>query len=188
MRHVALAASVLSVALTLGLAQGAYAAAGDGPYSGDFEAGGSLTDDGAEARAESTSTEEGHRPRRSGGTVRCTYYDDATAEPFDPGSLDPNADWGDGIIIARICEDIVTGEQVSFEDGITWQPRQGPLQMNPRVLAELQVSRLSIPVADIGTSPDPDHEQMVRVPTWLWIASDWAPISTTASAGRCRRR
>jgi hypothetical protein len=157
---------------------------GDGWWSdGGFEAGGSLTDDGAEAHASRTSTEESGRQRRSGGTVRCSYFDDATGEPFDPGSVDPEADWGSGIILVRICEDTRTGEQVSFEDGMAWLPRQGPLQMDPRTLAELQVSRLAVPAADVGTNPSPDREQMIRVPTWLWIESAWEPVSATATAG-----
>jgi hypothetical protein len=176
-------AAVIALAVFHLNAIAAFADGGAGGRFGDeFEAGGSLTGDGAEAHASRTSAEDRPAAHRPSGTVRCTYYDDGSGEEFDPGSVDASADWDNGILIARICVDTSTGEQVSFDDGLTWTPRQPDI--DPRALAEMQVKQLSVPVAEVGTSPTSDQDQVVRVPTWLWIASDWQPVTVTATAGR----
>jgi hypothetical protein len=182
MRRLSIVAVIALLAIEL-LATGAFADGGaGGRFGDDFEAGGSLTGDGAEAHASRTSADERPAAQHASGTVRCTYYDDGTGEEFDPGSVDASAEWDNGILIARICVDTATGEQVSFDDGISWTPRQPDI--DPRALAEMQVKRMSVPPAEVGTSPSSDQDQVVRVPTWLWIASDWRPVSVTASAGR----
>lgn len=179
---VAVALIAATVLVTPGVA---HASAGGGRGGDESRASGEILDDGAEARAQRTSTgDQSERPRRRrGGTIRCTYYDAGSGEQFDPGSLDPNADWGEGIEVIRICVDTSTGEEVSFQDGLILQPGAGPVQMDPRSLAELQVSRLSVAPPGIGTNPDPNRDQVVRVPTWLWVTTAWAPVSATATAG-----
>ncbi|MDI2127150.1 ATP/GTP-binding protein [Yinghuangia seranimata] len=54
------------------------------------------------------------------------------------------------------------------------------VQPSPAQLAQVAVSRLRLPSPVVGTSPSGD--QVVRVPTWLWVdRSVWGPVSATAA-------
>ncbi|UGQ13585.1 hypothetical protein LO772_08255 [Yinghuangia sp. ASG 101] len=47
-------------------------------------------------------------------------------------------------------------------------------------LAQVAVSRLTLPSPVVGTSPSGD--QVLGVPTWLWVdGTTWAPVSATAA-------
>lgn len=51
---------------------------------------------------------------------------------------------------------------------------------SPQEVAQVAVSQLRLPSPAIGTSPG--GEQIVNVPTWLWIdPASWAPVSATAA-------
>ena len=184
-RVVAVLTALAAVVVLIGDATSASADDGSaGRFSDEVSASGSILDGGAQAVAEHTSTSPGSSGggHRSGGSVVCRFYDDGTGEEFNPGAVDPSVDHGDGIQITRVCVDSATGDQVSFDDGLIWQPRQGAPRMDPRTLAQLQVSRLAPPTPGIGTNPGPDADQVVRVPTWLWVQSGWAPLAATATA------
>lgn len=118
------------------------------------------------------------RVRRAGGNVSCRYYEDGSGDPFDFNV--PPGDYGQGIQLVRDCIDSTTGEYVSI-DVIAWQP--GEPSVEPAELAEMQVRRISLPTPGVGTSPSETHDQLIRVPTWLWVSSGWQPVSATASAG-----
>ncbi len=67
--------------------------------------------------------------------------------------------------------------------GIVWMPTAGGLPAPPpapAVLARQAVNQLVLAGPRIETSPN--AEQLVDVPTWLWVAqSAWVPVSATAS-------
>jgi hypothetical protein len=49
-------------------------------------------------------------------------------------------------------------------------------------VVERAVRQLRLPQPVIRTSPDAGVDQVVRVPTWLWVErSDWEPVSTSVA-------
>jgi hypothetical protein len=68
-----------------------------------------------------------------------------------------------------------TGEEVSYTLTVL-----GP-RVDPAVLAAQALRRLPLPAPAVGTSPPADREQLVNLPTWLWVHDDWAARSATAS-------
>ncbi|WP_235922135.1 hypothetical protein [Lentzea tibetensis] len=50
---------------------------------------------------------------------------------------------------------------------------------SPAELAQLARKQLRLAAPTIATSPSGD--QLVHLPTWLWLSTGWAPISATAS-------
>ncbi|MFI7676417.1 hypothetical protein [Actinophytocola sp. NPDC049390] len=50
---------------------------------------------------------------------------------------------------------------------------------SPAELAQMARKQLRLPAPTIAASPSGD--QLVNLPTWLWVANGWAPISATAS-------
>jgi len=51
--------------------------------------------------------------------------------------------------------------------------------LTPAEVAQLARRQLRLPAPDIAASPAAD--QLVNLPTWLWLSSVWEPISATAS-------
>ncbi|GAA3041052.1 hypothetical protein LV79_003801 [Actinokineospora globicatena] len=67
-----------------------------------------------------------------------------------------------------------------FQDGPFWVADAAPVPVSPRVLAETARSRLTLPVPLISASPA--QNQLVRLPTWLWVdRAAWAPVTASAS-------
>ena len=53
---------------------------------------------------------------------------------------------------------------------------------NPALLAQQAVKQLSLPSLSINASPSTDSDQLVGLPTWLWLAEgSWHPITATAA-------
>lgn len=66
--------------------------------------------------------------------------------------------------------------------GVRWlaDPPAGAVAPDPRELAVQARNRLDLPEPIIGSSPG--GEQLVRLPTWLWIApGSWEPRTATAA-------
>lgn len=53
-----------------------------------------------------------------------------------------------------------------------------PPPPTPEEIAEELVGRLDPPVPDVHTNPPSDGDQLVGLPTWLWV-SNWAPVSVS---------
>lgn len=51
--------------------------------------------------------------------------------------------------------------------------------LTPAEVARLARSQLHLPSPDIAANPVGD--QLVNLPTWLWLSSGWGPVSATAS-------
>jgi hypothetical protein len=54
-----------------------------------------------------------------------------------------------------------------------------PPILSPAQLAEMAHKRLLLPNPKISANPVGD--QLVNLPTWMWLASGWGPVSATAS-------
>jgi len=54
--------------------------------------------------------------------------------------------------------------------------------VDPRALAIQALGRAAIPDPVIGLSPPAGQDQIVNLPTWLWVGG-WQPVTATASAG-----
>jgi hypothetical protein len=50
---------------------------------------------------------------------------------------------------------------------------------SPAELAQLAYKQLRLPTPTIAANPA--GEQLVNLPTWMWLAGGWAPVSATAS-------
>lgn len=185
-----LIAAALAVVSGMVLVGPASATAADGqPNDGhvgigsDQFAGGSLLGDGSGAVSSAGyhQTNEDTRPARHSGTVVCTFYDDATGDPVNIGSIPPG-DYGDGIVLDRLCGDTTTGEVVSY-DVITYRPGQPPIA--PARLAQMASSSIGLPLPEVEFSPplnDPNQFLLVNLETWLRV-TNWATFSSTAVAG-----
>ena len=55
----------------------------------------------------------------------------------------------------------------------------GPV--DPADLAAQARKELPLPLPQVRTSPEADGDQLVGVPTWLWVEGGWAPASATAA-------
>lgn len=53
--------------------------------------------------------------------------------------------------------------------------------VDPVVLAEEARRALPLTAPDVRTSPSAEDDQLVGVPTWLWVGDAWAPLTATAS-------
>jgi hypothetical protein len=60
-------------------------------------------------------------------------------------------------------------------------PKRPGNQADPVQLATRAVRRLPLSGPEVATSPPPDRDQLVNLPTWLWVRDGWAPRSATAS-------
>ena len=99
---------------------------------------------------------------------------------------------------SRIADDMVVDGLLTRGDGPgSWQrvicPGSGVVRwvgapgaaapvVDPRALAVEALGRAPIPEPAIGLSPPAGEDQIVNLPTWLWVG-DWQPVTTTATAG-----
>jgi hypothetical protein len=65
--------------------------------------------------------------------------------------------------------------------GPVWVPADASASpaMTPEQVALIARKRLRLPAPSIATSPSGD--QLVHLPTWLWLSDGWAPSAATAS-------
>ena len=57
---------------------------------------------------------------------------------------------------------------------------QAPSGPAPVEVARTVLSRAPLPLPGVRTSPPPNIDQLVNLPTWMWVDS-WEPVSTTAA-------
>lgn len=70
--------------------------------------------------------------------------------------------------------------------GLVWRPARagGPVVAppSPKVLARQAVDRLDLSTPVIGANPSPQVQQLVSLPTWLWVQpASWQPQTATAA-------
>ena len=171
--HRGLTAGFLAYAIALGVMSPAYAdGSGDAFNDGD--------EIGAEAGDEGTQVGGGSG---GGGSSPCRYElldedgQQAAQGLADGGWSQSVPGDGPGRWYRKIC-DIGNGQTTGTT---VWLPDPA---VDPEALAEEALDRTPIPAPEIRLNPPAGEDQVVNVPTWMWIDRDaWTPVSATASAG-----
>lgn len=113
----------------------------------------------------------------------CTYQtlppeQSAIAETMASGGVGPQKGTGPGNWVRKVCVD----ENGNSTGTVVWSPQRAPV--DPVALARQALNYSPLPSPALGMSPSSDRDQLVNVPTWLWIdPTAWRPISANASAG-----
>ena len=116
-----------------------------------------------------------HKPGRgSGGIVRVALPRPAPAQAAQPGQ-GPGA-WYVWKCAGGGSADTLYRPPVWIPDG--QQPGAAQLP-SPEELAQMARRQLRLPSPTISANPAGD--QLVNLPTWMWLSSGWAPVSATAS-------
>ncbi len=154
-----------------------------GPAAADGT--GDAFNDGDEIGAEAgVGTVVGGSGGATGGEQLCHYrpLDDEQSDLAD--RMASEGDWeeqpgdGPGRWYQRVCE--LDGWLVQVIT-IVWLP--DPV-IDAEALAQQALDRTLIPGPEIRLNPPEGRDQVVNVPTWMWIdPAAWAPVSATASAG-----
>jgi hypothetical protein len=117
------------------------------------------------------------------GSTGCYYKIDPTFVP-PPGDIadqHPAGQPGAYYLVTCSPQNLSTGG-----GGILWLSSGtagvDPVVPVPAVLAQQAVSQLAIPKLSISASPSTAADQLVGLPTWLWLdEGDWHPITATAA-------
>lgn len=161
-------AAVLSVSLVLSMPDISWASATTGTWTSDSGIGSSVE----------TNVNTGSESH-SGETVTCVYSEQTGENASDieyfvrEGTLTKGD--GPGAWYVRACFD-ANGIEVS--DNFIWIATA-----NPTALAQQALQYTSLPKPSIKLNPAIERDQIVNVPTWLWVDSAWNPVSAQASAG-----
>lgn len=120
----------------------------------------------------------------SDGEALCRYrrLDDKANELADQMAAEGN--WseqpgeGPGAWYQVVCE---LNGRLTQTITIVWLPDP---TVDPEALAQQALDRTLIPAPEIRLNPPEGRDQVVNVPTWMWIdPAAWAPVGATASAG-----
>lgn len=114
----------------------------------------------------------------SNGTVACrvsdTTFDDGVLVFSDPAQLE------EGRWYWLSCDDLATGARI-VERYFQYEPGDPPVSVPELRDAAYASLRLAHPTP--ATSPPLGADQLVGLPTWLWVDPvAWQPVSATASA------
>ncbi|WP_257900981.1 hypothetical protein [Saccharothrix obliqua] len=88
----------------------------------------------------------------------------------------PGGDAGDGDWFMVRCS---PDGKDPLSHGPVWVKKDEVPTFSPAELADTARSRLQLPSVVIAASPVGD--QLVHLPTWLWLSSGWSEVSATAS-------
>lgn len=134
-------------------------------------------------------------PTDPGQTVPCTLPafgwlgSDGCYYNADPGFVPPPGDTADepppgetgGFYLVTCTADTTgtAGGIVWLQTGTAPGPAAAP---TPATLAQQAVQQLTLPDFAIDASPSPAADQLVGLPSWLWLAgADWQPTTATAA-------
>jgi hypothetical protein len=93
------------------------------------------------------------------GSDGCRYL-------YQPDAGAPSGVEGPGGSYLPACP----GDPPDTQQTLVWIPDS---DAPAAALAQIAVSRLSLPAPPVELSPPPPAAQLVRLPTWLWIAPQW---------------
>ncbi|KAA2253315.1 hypothetical protein F0L68_33440 [Solihabitans fulvus] len=125
-----------------------------------------------------------HRPSPSGGTTvqlvaftRPVANVDLSAQPAAGPAPGQQGSWYLWKCATAGITDGLYHPPVWIANG---QPAPGapPLQ-SPAQLAQIARNQLRFPTPSIAANPA--GEQLVNLPTWMWLSSGWGPVSATAT-------
>jgi len=82
---------------------------------------------------------------------------------------------------------LVNGSWTTDPNSLTWVPlgtatpagNPQPIPPSPAQLAEIARKQLQFPALTIAANPS--GEQLVSLPTWLWLSSGWQTVSATVA-------
>ena len=173
----AVVASVLLAATSPALADGTADAWNDGSSVGG------AAEEEIQVPSEPASTGASSR-KRGGAASDCSYSvltgdDAAAAEGFaESGWSRAKQGEGPGKWFRKVCTD----EQGQSKGTVVWVADREPV--DPLVLARRAQDRVAVPEPAVHLNPAADRNQVVNLPTLLWIdASQWQPVTASASAG-----
>jgi hypothetical protein len=143
-----------------------------------------------QANAQLTRIRDGQGAVGGGGarksSLRCERY--AAYGGGLPGHLgargglrdaDKNGGLQEGDLYVLVCYDAAGNEVVNELRRYDPSAPAAP-PVDPKVLAQEAKQDLALPLPGVQTSPPPEHDQLVNLPSWLWV-EDWSPRSATAS-------
>jgi hypothetical protein len=131
-----------------------------------------------------------------GGDVQCTgsacavgvWHNGSPPGTGDPGPATaslPLCDNGGGYLVTSgtliLCVPFSTFPMGGIPLPVAVTGPGGAAPPAPAVLALAAVKHMSLPSPAIRASPAVTREQLVNVPTWLWLASPWRTVSATAA-------
>ncbi len=152
---------------------------------------------GAEANAQLVTVEDaqgggGARRSRGGSSLTCNRYNAlwfsgvpvgaGNGAPAKSGEESRTALGGDlkpGDWYGLVCTD-ANGQEVVNELRQYNPGEPGAPVIDPVVLAQEAASRLVVDPPEVQLSPKTDVNQIVQLPTWMWVTS-WEPESASAS-------
>jgi hypothetical protein len=141
-----------------------------------------------QANAQLTTIRDGQGSGGGGGgarksSLRCERYDamggGVSRFPLNRTALGDDGGLQRGDYYGLVCYDR-NGREV-LNELRRYEPSApaAPL-VDPEVLAQEAKQDLALPLPGVQTSPPPDRDQLVNLPTWLSV-EDWSPRSATAS-------
>lgn len=145
---------------------------------------GDAFNDGDEIGAEVDLVSGGSRGSGSGGEALCHYRRLDEAGDALADQMAEDGDWseqpgeGPGAWYQLVCE---LNGRLAPSVTIVWLP---DATVDPEALAQQALDRTPIPAPEIRLNPPEGRDQVVNVPTWMWIdPAAWVPVSATAAAG-----
>jgi hypothetical protein len=177
---------IVAIALTIAVGFGASSAHGGAPVVDPPRTGGVIVGDTPVAIAvrgpETTIATWERRDARSGPRWSCGYYG---LENGSTSGISIGIDYGSGPvqpvaegIYAFVCVD--GGGRVAHN----WFGRYDPADPFAGVLAAERAAELAIEQLDLAAPAihlNPPGDQLVGLPSWLWLDTPWAPAEATAS-------
>jgi hypothetical protein len=116
------------------------------------------------------------------GSDGCYYKADPTFQPPPSDTVDqpPAGETGGYYLVTCV------GQGQSTNGGIVWIPSGtvavAPVLPSPAILAQQAVSQLTLPSPRIDASPSTGADQLVGLPTWLWLSkAGWQASTATAA-------
>jgi hypothetical protein len=143
---------------------------------------GDAYNDGDEIGAGANDGESSGGSGGDGGAVHCTYErlsaeEERAATQIDMGRWGPTPGTGAGHYYLKTCDD-GDGQTTAT---IVYIPDP---TVDPEALAEEALDRTPIPVPKVRLNPPQGQDQVVNVPTWMWVdRGSWQPVTAQATAG-----
>jgi hypothetical protein len=115
------------------------------------------------------------------GSTGCYYKIDPSFNPPPQDVADQHPAGQAGAYYDATC----SPQNLSTGGGVVWLPSgaAGAIAVlpAPAVLAQQATRQLAIPSLSVGASPSVNTDQLVGLPTWLWLEGSWNSVTATAA-------